>query len=320
VDSAGLIALGAADGPFTIPSEDLLHGAIVDKRGESAHLEAGVCGVWDAIEDGTAGNGGDIHRQGGIVIGELMQPLNDFGELDHGVGAAPVLTACVGAPTFHFYIEGGAALSRDDQGEGIAFAAIGFEDKARARALREMLAANFAKVARDYFLAGTEEQDPVCLRKDAAAAVAEGGEDKVHQGGATLDIVRARSVDAIAVLAPVKVISLLLLLRVDRIEMGDHGDGRCARDELTSENEMAPVSGIRRLDERRFEAKGREVLRDENTEPVHPVGILSEAIDFDHLPEELERLRQASLTIGSELFVIHRADSGRDSEGGKNIA
>ena len=83
---------------------------------------------------------------------------------------------------------------------------------------------------------------------------------------------------------------------------------------------MAPVSGIRRLDERRLESQGREVLGNENTEAVHPVGILGEAIDLDHLPEKLERLRLPSLTRGSERFVIHRANLGRDSEGGKNIA
>ena len=129
-DAAGVSTL-AADLAVAVVGENGVFGALVNLGGEGAHFQLGAGGVGHAVCHGAALAGAEIDGESGGIVGQAVESGEGEGELRDGIGAALMLTAGMGAATFDFDAEGGAAFAGGNEGEVSIIRAVGLEGAAR---------------------------------------------------------------------------------------------------------------------------------------------------------------------------------------------
>lgn len=254
----------------------------------------------NAIGDGAAGDLTDIDGEIAAVIGQGADVSNEIGELENSVGSRGMLSAGVGGLPFGADAEGSAAFAGGDKGNFTGNAAVALENEAGSGVGGEDLSAEITKILRNDFLAGVEENDPVGGGETSGVHFFEGQKGEPDEGGAAFDIIGAGAVDAVADDFPAEVVADFLLGRIDGVEVGKEGNGGPG-DLGTSESEVVAESGVKSGGGSGGKTEGGKLASDQIGIGGDAGAVFGEAVEADHLAEEIEGAGKGGLAEGGEI-------------------
>jgi hypothetical protein len=124
----------------------------------------------------------------------------------------------------------------------------------------------------------------------------EGGEHKVHHGGATFDIGGSGSINTVAFGLPVEVVAFLLFGWEDRIEVGYQGNGTetCT---AARHDEVISTGGVMVRNIFRREAEFCEIAGGACRNLIDALSVSREAIDRDETAKEFKVLGKALVQV-----------------------
>ena len=188
----------------------------------------------------------------------------------------------------------------------VAEAAFRFKDESGQCILVHVLSAQCTKVRRVHLLGRIEEQFPCDALEDFRCVSLQRFQHKPDHHCAAFDVVCAGAESEIAFDQPAEIISCFFFRRENRVEMRDERDAFGVTP-APRENEVLAEAWICRRNHFCAEAERCKAFSRESREPVHAFRIQCEAVDADHLPEQIERIWKLRFEEGFQMCgVRHR--------------